>query len=114
MDELFLTEDERTLVDFILNTIPAADKDGITDAKVIAVLDLMDEFLASKNLVIEDKEQGEITYLEGEIDEGEQLDFIIDNMQQKGIELSAVQIQLIIDAELQYGIQEGYYIEEED
>ena len=51
-------------------------------------------------------------YLDGEVDETEQLNYILAAVKKEGRPISSVQIQLIQDAELQYGIQKGYYEEE--
>ena len=51
-------------------------------------------------------------YAEGEVDETAQLDYVLAAMKEEGRPISAVQVQLIQDAELQYGIKKGYYEEE--
>jgi hypothetical protein len=53
-----------------------------------------------------------MTYLEGEIDETEQLQYLIEQTKAMGRPLTSVQLQLIMDGELQYGIEQGYYEEE--
>ena len=53
-----------------------------------------------------------MNYLEGEIDETEQLNYLIEQTQELGRPLTSEQLQLIMDGELQYGIQQGYYEEE--
>ena len=59
-----------------------------------------------------DPETDEMEYLDGEVDETEQLNFVLAAMKEEQRPISAVQIQLIQDAELQYGIEHGYYSEE--
>ena len=63
-------------------------------------------------LVREDPETGEMEYLEGDVDETEQLNYVLKSLQEEGRAITGVQIQLIQDAELQFGIQKGYYSEE--
>ena len=41
------------------------------------------------------------------------MQFIYNAAQEAGKNLTMTQIQIILDAELQYGIQEGYYTEED-
>jgi hypothetical protein len=70
----------------------------------------MDDFLVENGLLEESAE--ELTYLEGEIDETEQLTYLLDKTREQGLSLTAEQIQLIMDGELQYGLEQGYYTEE--
>ena len=46
------------------------------------------------------------------MDETEQLNYVLKSLQEEGRAITGVQIQLIQDAELQFGIQKGYYSEE--
>ena len=46
------------------------------------------------------------------VDETEQLNYVLAAMKEDGRSITGVQIQLIQDAELQYGIEHGYYEEE--
>lgn len=104
--------EEREMVEFIYNAIPAEDREGLTADDILLVLDLMDDYLEEKGLLREDPSTGEMEYLDGEVDETEQLNYVLTAMKEEGRIISAVQVQLIQDAELQYGIQEGYYEEE--
>ena len=52
-----------------------------------------------------------MVYLDGEVDETEQLNYLLAACAEEGRKISSVQIQLIQDAELQYGISKGYYEE---
>lgn len=108
-----LDAEEKELLNYIWNSVPAADRQGMTQSDVLLVLDLMDDFLVENGLLEEDEQAGEMTYLDGEIDETEQLTYLIQAIKEQGRNLSSVQIQLIMDAELQYGIEQGYYQEEE-
>ena len=101
-----LDAEEKELLNYIWNSVPAADRQGMTQSDVLLVLDLMDDFLVENGLLEEDEQAGEMTYLE-------QLTYLIQAIKEQGRNLSSVQIQLIMDAELQYGIEQGYYQEEE-
>ena len=80
-----LDSEERELVEYIYNAIPEQDRGNLTADDILFVLDLMDDFLEEQGLLHEDPQTGETVYLEGEVDE--------------------------TDAELQYGIEHGYYEE---
>ena len=111
--ELALMEpEEREMVEYILHAIPQEDRGELTADDVLFVLDLMDDFLEEQGLVKEDAETGEMEYLEGDVDETEQLNYVLKAVREDGRAISGVQIQLIQDAELQYGIEHGYYSEE--
>ena len=107
-----LEPEERELVEFVLNAIPAEDRKGLTPDDVLFVLDLMDDYLEEQGLVREDPKTGEMEYLEGEVDETEQLNYVLKAAKEDGRAITGVQIQLIQDAELQFGISKGYYTEE--
>ena len=107
-----LEPEERELVSFIHDSIPAEDRGELTADDILLVLDLMDDYLEEKGLVRVDPETEEMEYLDGEVDETEQLNFVLAAMKEEHRPISAVQIQLIQDAELQYGIAHGYYSEE--
>ena len=107
-----LEPEERELVSFIYDSIPAEDRGELTADDILLVLDLMDDYLEEKGLVRVDPETDEMEYLDGEVDETEQLNFVLAAMKEEQRPISAVQIQLIQDAELQYGIEHGYYSEE--
>ena len=107
-----LDPEEKELLNYIWNLIPEADRQGMTQADVLLVLDLMDDYLVENGLLEEDEQAGEITYLDGEIDETEQLNYLIEQTKSLGRPLTSEQLQLIMDGELQYGIEQGYYEEE--
>lgn len=107
-----LEPEERELVAFIYNAIPAEDRGELTADDILLVLDLMDDYLEEQGLLREDPQTGEMEYLEGDVDETEQLNYVLAGVQEEGRPISAVQIQLIQDAELQYGIEKGYYEED--
>lgn len=107
-----LEPEERELVEFVFKAIPAADRGGLTPDDILLVLDLMDDYLEEQGLLREDPKTGEMEYLDGEVDETEQLNYVLKAIHAEGRKISAVQIQLIQDAELQYGIAKGYYSED--
>lgn len=110
--EMALMEpEERELVQYIYNAIPAEDRGSLTPDDILLVLDLMDDYLEEQGLVREDPATGEMEYLDGEVDETEQLNYVLAACREEQRPISSVQIQLIQDAELQYGIQKGYYEE---
>ena len=109
--ELSLLEaEEKQLLDYIWNLIPEQDRNGLTQSDVLHVLDLMDDFLLENGLLEESSE--EVVYHEGEIDETEQLEYLLAKAKEQGLCITSEQIQLIMDGELQYGIEQGYYVEE--
>jgi hypothetical protein len=109
--ELSLLEaEEKQLLDYIWNLIPEQDRQGMNQTDVLLVLDLMDDYLMENGLLEESAE--EVTYLEGEIDETQQLEYLLAKTKENGANLTSEQIQLIMDGELQYGIEQGYYEEE--
>lgn len=111
--EMALMEpEERELVQFIYDAIPAEDRGNLSADDILTVLDLMDDYLEEQGLVREDPETGEMEYLEGDVDETEQLNYVLKSLQEERRAITGVQIQLIQDAELQFGIQKGYYSEE--
>ena len=106
-----MDSEERELVDFIDREIR---QNGEVCAKedILWVLDTMDDFLEEVGLLREDPETGEVEYLEGDVDETEQLNYVLSIAKSEKRAITGVQIQLIQDAELQFGIQKGYYEEE--
>ena len=103
--------EERELVEYIFNAIPAEDRGSLTPDDILLVLDLMDDYLEEQGLLREDEQTGEVEYLDGEVDETEQLNYILNACREEKRSISSVQVQLIQDAELQYGIKHGYYEE---
>ena len=96
--------EERELVSFIYNSIPASDRGNLTADDILFVLDLMDDYLEEQGLLREDPQTGEV-------DETEQLNYVLEAACEEGRPVTAVHVQLIQDAELQYGIEHGYYEE---
>ena len=108
-----LEPEEREQLEYIWNLIPEQDRKNLTQDDVLFVLDAMDDYLEQAGLMTVDEQSGEVTYLDGEIDETEQLNYILAEAARQKRPLSSSQIQIILDGELQYGISQGYY-EEED
>ena len=119
--EMALMEpEEREMVEYIMKMINDENGDAslnggngakLTADDVLIVLDMMDDYLEEKGLLREDPKTGEMEYLEGDVDETEQLDYILRAVREEGRSITSVQVQLIQDAELQYGIEKGYYEE---
>lgn len=105
-----LDPETQEMVTYIANLIPEEDKQGLSADDIVYVLDKMDDYLEAQGLLQDDGE--EVTYLDGEIDETEQLAFVLAAAEKDKHALNSVQIQLIMDGELQYGIEKGYYEEE--
>ena len=108
-----LDPEEREQVEFIYNLIPEQDRQGLTADDILFVLDAVDEYLISKGLIEVDDENGEMTYLDGEVDETEQLDFVLQAAKNVHRSLTSSQVQIILDGEMQYGLEQGWYEEEE-
>lgn len=108
-----LDAEERKQVEFIWNMIPECDRNGLTQTDVLDVLDALDDYLEEKGLLVIDEKSGEVEYLDGDIDETEQLEYIVKELQDRGSKLKSEQIQMVLDGDLQYGLANGYY-EEED
>ena len=107
-----LEPEERELVAYIYDAIPAEDRGQLTADDILLVLDLMDDYLEEQGLLKEDPATGEMEYLEGEVDETDQLNYVLKATKEEGRAITSVQVQLIQDAELQYGIEHGYYEED--
>lgn len=108
-----LDPEERAQLEFIWNLLPAEDRVGISQNDVLLVLDAMDDYLEEQGLLLVDEQTGEMEYQEGEVDETEQLAYVEQAAKAQGSNLTSAQIQLIMDGELQYGLEQGYYAEEE-
>lgn len=112
-DEQLLSDDERRQVERMWEIIPEQDRKGIDKGDIVFVLDAIDDFMEALGLIQVDEASGEVIYEDGEIDETEQLEFIERAVKAAGLTLTGAQIQIILDAEYQYGVEEGYY-EDED
>lgn len=113
MEEQLISPEEKEQLEFMWNIIPAEDRVGMQRKDILFVLDAMDDYLEEQGLLEYDDKTGEVTYLDGDVDETEQLNYVMNAVQKEGLSLTHVQVQLIIDAEYQYGVEQGYY-EDED
>lgn len=111
-EEQLMTEDERKQVEFMWNLIPEQDRKGMQQSDILFVLDAMDDYLEEVGL-LEVSDDGEVTYLDGDVDETEQLTYVQQAAKDAHLSLTNSQIQLIMDAEMQYGIEQGYYSDED-
>lgn len=112
-DDQLLSDDERRQVEQMWEIIPEQDRKGMDKGDIVFVLDAIDDYMEALGLLHVDEKSGEVTYEDGDIDETEQLEFIERAVKAAGLTLSGAQIQIILDAEFQYGVEEGYY-EDED
>ena len=106
-----LTPDEREELEFIRNLIPEQDRQGMTDGDIMFVLDASDDYLEEKGLLHVD-DDGEVTYEDGDVDETEQLEYVLKAVRtttHHAHTLTSVQVQLIMDGDLQFGIEKGWY-----
>lgn len=108
-----LDPEEREQLEYIWQFIPAEDRKGMTQDDVLFILDEMDNYLEEQGLLKEDEQTGEFVYLEGDVDETEQLNYVLTAAQECKRTLTSVQIQLVMEGEVQYGVEQGWY-EEED
>ena len=86
----------------------------MTESDIVFVLDAMDDYLEEKGLLHTD-DAGEMTYEDGDVDETEQLEYVLQAVRDTSLHahnLTAVQVQLIMDGELQFGIEKGWYEDE--
>ena len=111
-EEQLMSEEEREQVEFMWNLIPEQDRQGMSKSDILFVLDAMDDFLEEEGLLDIDDVSGELTYLDGDIDETAELEYVKNAVKEAKMSLTGAQIQLIMDAEMQYGIEQGYYEED--
>ncbi|MDR3653221.1 MAG: hypothetical protein P4L34_09660 [Paludibacter sp.] len=102
-----LVYDEDDAVKFILNSIPEDSKKRIDEDKIEYVLDVVYDFYDENGLIDEDSTE------EASIDEEEMFKFILKSSKKDKIKLSEDDIQLILDAEYEYGKSLGIYKEED-
>ncbi len=107
-----MAPEEQEMVEYIWKNIPEQDRNGMTKDDILFVLDEMDNYLEEKGLLEVDEKTGEVTYLDGDVDETEQTEYVKKAVQASKRTLTGVQIQLIMDAEMQYGTEQGWYEEE--
>ena len=99
--------DEQEAIRYILEHIPEQDKQNLTEDTVGDVLDFVDDFYEQSDLYNEETE----TALEGEVDESDLLQFVLDKVEEEHLQLSDEQVQLILTFEFEYGCSIGVYEE---
>lgn len=115
LDTTSLIDDqERELLDYIVKTIPAEDLYPLTEEDILYVLDVMDDYLVKTGLAVENEENDDLEYKDGVVDETEQLAYVLEQAKADEVPITAVQVQLIQDAEFQYGVEHGFYDEVDD
>jgi len=114
LESTIIDDQERELLDYIIRTIPAEDLYPLTEDDILYVLDVMDDYLVMKGIATEDEDNEEMEYKEGYVDETEQLQYVLEQAKQDKVPVTSVQVQLIQDAEFQYGVENGYYSEEDE
>lgn len=114
LESSIVDDQERELLDYIIRTVPAEDLYGLTEDDILYVLDVMDDYLIMKGLATENEADGDIEYTEGYVDETEQLQYVLEQAIADKVPVTSVQVQLIQDAEYQYGVENGFYSEEDE
>lgn len=100
--------DDEECIKFILDLIPAEDRGDMTEDDIQYVLDVIYEFYESEGLIDEEIAS------DGLVDETRELEFIRKAAKKDGVKLTDEQIQLIVDGEFQYGLEKGFYEEDEE
>lgn len=109
IETALMDPEEREQVEFMLSVIPEEDRKHISADDILFVLDAMDDYLLQEGMLEYNEETEEAVYLDGEVDETEQLEFVLDQARQDERTLTSSQIQIIFDAEQQWGLKQGYY-----
>lgn len=102
-DDDLLVYDEDEAVKFILNHLSKEEKTAIDDIKIEYVLDVIYDYYDENGLIEED------TTEEASIDEEDMLKYLIKCSKKDKIEISEEEIQLILEAEYEYGKSIGIY-----
>lgn len=114
MTNSIIDDQERELLDYIINNVPSEDLEGLTEDDILYVLDVMDDYLVKVGLAEENPDEEDIEYKDGFVDETEQLRYVLEQAKEDNVPVSSVQVQLIQDAEYQYGVENGFYSEDDD
>lgn len=114
MTNSIIDDQERELLDYIINNVPSEDLEGLTEDDILYVLDVMDDYLVKVGLAEENPDEEDIEYKDGFVDETEQLRYVLEQAKEDNVPVSSVQVQLIQDAEYQYGVDNGFYSEDDD
>ncbi len=99
--------DEQEAVRYILEHIPEQDKQNLTEDTIGDVLDFVDDFYEQNDLYDEETETAE----DGEVDESDLLQFVLDKVEEENLPLTYEQVQLILTFEFEYGCSIGVYEE---
>jgi len=108
-EENLLEYSEDEAVNFIFNSFPEEAKKRINKDIINYVLDVVYDFYEEKGLL--DEEDEKVT--ESFIDEEELFEYILKAAKKDKINLTGEDIELILDAEFEYGKSIGIYKEEE-
>lgn len=114
IEDNLISPEEQEQIDWMWNIIPAEDRKNITKEDILFVLDAMDDYLEEEGLVEYNDETEEINYLDGDVDETEQLSYVLEMAEADGRKLTSSLVQIIMDAEYQFGLEKGYYEENEE
>ena len=106
-----MDDQERELLDYIIRTVPAEDLYPLTEDDILYVLDVMDDYLVKVGLAEENAEEEDIEYKDGYV---EQLQYVLEQAKADQVPVTSVQVQLIQDAEFQYGVENGFYSEDDE
>ena len=99
--------DEQEAIRFILEHIPEQDHLNLTEDTVGDVLDFVDDFYERNDLYNEQTE----TAADGEVDEDDLLQFVLDKVEEEKLPLTYEQVQLVLTYEYEYGCSIGVYEE---
>ena len=109
-----IDDQERELLDYIIANVPEEELYGLTEDDILYVLDVMDDYLIKVGLAEENPDEEDIEYKEGYVDETEQLNYVLEQAKLDKVPVTGVQVQLIQDAEYQYGVEHGIYEEDDE
>lgn len=101
--------DESEAIQFILDFIPEEDRGELTDDDIQYVLDVIDEFYEQEGFYDEETEVAD----EALIDEEKMFEFVKKAIKKDNMNISDVQLQLIIESEYEYGVSTGIYTDED-
>lgn len=108
-NEELLVFDEDEAVKHILKNLPEEFKGKIKDTDIEYVLDVMVDFYEKNDLMVEDSVE------EANIDEEAMFEFIYKMiLKEKIIQITAEELQAILDGEFEYGKSIGIYKEDEE
>ncbi|MDR0830155.1 MAG: hypothetical protein LBN95_08605 [Prevotellaceae bacterium] len=104
MQEDLLEFDDSDAIEFIKKSLSDGGNAAIDEDDIQYVLDLIIDYYEENNLIEEDEAQ------EAEIAEDDMFEYISAKMkQEKVVDLTDEQLQLILDGEFAYGVSIGIY-----